>query len=118
MDALPHIHFVLSHDQSLRLSGLNLNNCLDALEARIAILKRKPRVKTTYPKPEESSVSGGSFKLVRNITQKQKYLTPAEKDEVLIKYDSGMTMVAIADLYGCHHTTIGSILRKKGVFVC
>lgn len=30
-------------------------------------------------------------------------------------YRKGMSMAAIARLYGCHYTTIGRILRKRNV---
>jgi len=60
---------------------------------------------------------GEDVKMVSRITKEQKLLTPAEKDELVIKYQSGMTMAAIADIYGCHYTTVGRILRRKGVEV-
>jgi DNA-directed RNA polymerase specialized sigma24 family protein len=40
-------------------------------------------------------------------------LTPVEQDEVVAKYESGMTMTAIADEYGCHYTTVGRLLRAR-----
>jgi DNA-directed RNA polymerase specialized sigma24 family protein len=46
-----------------------------------------------------------------NLTQ----LTPVEKGEIAVKYKSGMTMSAIAEIYGCHYTTVGRILRRKGI---
>jgi len=44
-------------------------------------------------------------------------LTPAEKDDVATKYEDGMTMTAVAKAYGCHYTTVGRILRKKGIAI-
>ena len=44
-----------------------------------------------------------------------KHLTEAVKDEAVIKYKSGIIMTASANTYGCHRTTVGDILRKKGV---
>ncbi|MDR2569381.1 MAG: hypothetical protein LBD23_03655 [Oscillospiraceae bacterium] len=43
--------------------------------------------------------------------------TDAEKDDVMVKCESGMSMAAIARGYGCHYTTIESILRKRGVTI-
>lgn len=53
--------------------------------------------------------------MISEIVQRQVILTPVEKDEVVKKYLSGMSMSAIADQYGCHYTTIGRILRKYEV---
>ena len=55
--------------------------------------------------------------MVNKITKEQKLLTSAEKDELVIKYKTGMTMAAIADIYDCHYTTVGRILRRKSVDV-
>ena len=51
------------------------------------------------------------------LTLRGKILTHTERDEVVAKYLSGMTMAAIADIYGYHYTTVGSILRKRGVVI-
>ena len=53
--------------------------------------------------------------MVRNITQKQKFLTSAEREELAIKYEGGMTMMALANLYGCHYTTVSRILAKNNI---
>ena len=117
MDALPHIHFVLSHDQSLRISGLNLNNSKVALAHRSAILDKIIGDKGTFVNVTELCSFSKDIKMVRKIVQKQKYLTPIEKDELGPKYESGQSMTAIADEYGCHYTTVGRILRERGAVI-
>ena len=66
---------------------------------------------------DKPSLFGDTVKMISSRTLKPTLLTPAEKDEVVSKYESGMTMTAIADIYGCHRTTVGDILRKKGVAI-
>jgi intein-encoded DNA endonuclease-like protein len=46
---------------------------------------------------------------------RSKLLTPDEKDEIASKYKNGATMITLAGIYRCHHTTVGRILRKKGI---
>jgi hypothetical protein len=53
--------------------------------------------------------------MVRQCRLRPKLLTPSEKEDVAVKYESGMTMTAIANEYRCHYTTVGYILRSKGV---
>jgi hypothetical protein len=53
--------------------------------------------------------------MVSKIVQMQKLLTPVEKDELVKKYEAGMTMTAVSDLYGCHYTTVGRILKARGI---
>ena len=65
----------------------------------------------------EQNLYGENVKMVRNIARKSKYLTPEEKDELVKKFENGATMTALAQLYGCHHTTIGRVLRKMGVTI-
>jgi hypothetical protein len=48
---------------------------------------------------------------------KPKLLTPAEKDELVGKYESGMNMTTVSAWYGCHYTTVGRILRQRGVAI-
>jgi len=48
-------------------------------------------------------------------TPNRKPLTLAEKEEVVEKYKSGMTMADIAKQHDCHYVTIGRILRRMGV---
>ena len=55
--------------------------------------------------------------MVRTITQKQKYFTDAEKDDVVVKYESSMSMAAIAKEYSCYHTTVKKVLKQKEVII-
>ena len=97
----------------VRISGLYLNPIQTALACRKALLENDLLVEPTAKPP----LFGEDVKMISNRTLKPTLLTPAEKDEVASKYESGMTMTAIADVYGCHRTTVGDILRKKGVVI-
>ena len=66
---------------------------------------------------DKPSLFGEDLKIISSRTLKPTLFTPAEKDEVVDKYESGMSMTAIADIHGCHRTTVGDILRKKGVAI-
>jgi DNA invertase Pin-like site-specific DNA recombinase len=101
----------------VRLSTLDLRNVKAALAKRSAILTKSQRDENAIVKTEKENLFGEDVKMVRKITQRPKLLTPAEKNEVVKKYESGMSMMAIAELYGCHYTTVGRILRQKGVVI-
>jgi hypothetical protein len=102
----------------VRISTLDLNNVKTALSHRAAILKDSLRDgEAPVNAGTDESPFGEGVKMVRKITQKQRPLTPAEKDEVVTKYKVGMTMVAIADDYGCNYTTVGRLLRRRGVAI-
>ncbi len=51
--------------------------------------------------------------MVREHKQHSRLLTPAEQTEAIAKYKNGMTMTAIANLYGCHYITISRLLRPR-----
>jgi DNA-directed RNA polymerase specialized sigma24 family protein len=105
-------------DSILRLSAPLLNNSLKTvLRYRTAILKNSINRKGGFVKSGEENPYGENVKMVRKIAQKQVYLTDAEKDGVVEKYETGFNMTEIARIYGCHYTTIGSILRKRGVAI-
>ena len=93
--------------------GHTLNNVKAAPAHRAGILDNNMR--------EEKADAGEIYhtrecvKTVHKITQKQILLTPVEKNEVVTKYESGMSMTALAKLYGCHRTTVGRILKDRGV---
>ena len=55
--------------------------------------------------------------MIRQHTLYPKLLTPSEKDKVVEKYESGLTMTAIATEFGCHYTTVGRILRQLGISI-
>ena len=88
-----------------------------ALIYRSRILKQSIRDGASVAQSEESSPYGKEVKMVRCHTLSPRLLTPNEKDEVATKYESGMTMTAIADFYSCHYTTVGRILRKRGIAI-
>ena len=66
-------------------------------------------------KTEQISLYGEDVKMVRQHKLNSVLLTPAEKDEAVVKYEYGMTMTAVADLYDCHYTTVGRLLRQRGI---
>ena len=115
------MHFVVSHVSSMRISTPDLNHVKTALTYRSVILKKiimgeADIVKTSKASKEECPY-GVDIRMVRKITKEQKLLTSAEKDELVAKYNTGMSMAAIAAIYGCHYTTVGRILRRKSVDV-
>ena len=101
----------------MRISAPYANNSLKlALKHRNAILKDILKDKGVVVKAKvDERPFGDDVRMIRQHKRQAKLLTPAEQDEVIAKYKSGMTMVAIADLYGCHYTTVGRLLRQRGV---
>ena len=99
----------------VRLSGLDSNKCKVALTHKRNILKNSIGDTQKPVNPSESHSFGEDIKMVRRNTRKQTYLTNKEKDAVVIKYQEGLTMMTLANEYGCHYTTIGRVLRNKGV---
>lgn len=106
------------HDFNLlRISAPYLNKSLEkALGYRAKILANNPNGSNDLATSDKNeSPFGEGVKMVRNHKLKCKLLTPAEQDEAVTKYESGMTMTAIADQYGCHYTTVGRLLRQREV---
>ena len=99
----------------MHLSTLNSNNVRTAVLQRSAISERCNTI--FLPECKEEFPFGEDVKMVRAITQRPVYLTPAERAEVAIKYKRGMSMVALSDKYGCHHSTVGRILKIRGVVI-
>jgi len=99
----------------VRVSTLNLNNLKTALVHRSAILVNILTDERVVVNSCEENPFGEDVKMVRKITQKQKYLTPDEKDEIALKYRNGMSMTAIAGEYGGHYTTVRRILRQNRI---
>lgn len=101
----------------VRISAPYLNNSLEkAVAYRAKILKKSLKNSAASSKSQkEDQPFGEDVKMVRQHRLKCRLLTPTEQDEVVTKYKSGMTMTAIADEYGCHYTTVGRLLRARGV---
>ena len=100
----------------MRITVPYLKNIQTALAHRAVILKG---ILKDGELPVKEKIDGQPFgedvKMVRRHKLKLKLLTPAEQNEAVAKYEAGMTMTAIADGYGCHYTTIGRLLRARGV---
>ena len=102
----------------MRISGRNLKNIQTALSHRSAILENSLKDGGVFVKiKKEEYPYGENVKMVRKHKMSLVLLKPTEKDEVVTKYESGMTMAAIADEYGCHYTTVGRLLRKNGIVI-
>lgn len=100
----------------MQISAPYLNNFLEkAVAYRTKILKNSLKNSSAGKSYKEEQPFGEDAKMVRQHKVKCRLLTPDEQDEVVAKYKSGMTMAAIADEYGCHYTTVGRLLRQKGI---
>jgi DNA-directed RNA polymerase specialized sigma24 family protein len=98
------------------LTGRNYSHIKTALSHRSAILGRSQEATGTCTKPAaEAHLYGEKVKMVREHKLSLKLLTPTEKDEAIAKYESGMSMAAVANIYGCHYTTVGRLLRARGI---
>ena len=67
--------------------------------------------------PSQNHPFGQDVKIVCHTTRRYTHLTDEEKDAIVRKYQGGMTMMALAAEYQCHHTTVGRLLRKRGAKV-
>ncbi len=63
----------------------------------------------------DAHLYGEDVKMVRRHKLHCRLLTPTEQDEAIAKYKTGMTMTDVANLYGCHYTTIGRLLKQRGI---
>ena len=93
-----------------------MNHLHAALKKRALVVKRILNGEANLVKVEESPYGEG-VKMVRQHTLDLVLLTPAEKDEVVAKYERGVSMTTIAKLYECHRTTVGRILSANGVVI-
>ena len=100
----------------MRQSGRDLNQIQTALAHRAAIFENASRYNSTDAKSEPHPY-GDDVKIVSRRNLRPTLLTPRRKDDVVTQYESGLTMTAIAMQYRCHYTTVGAILRKKGVAI-
>ena len=98
-----------------RQSGRYLNHVMTALAHRKALLELGFRVDGGSEVSDELYPFGEDVKMITRRTHNPTWLTPEEKDDVVAKYESGMNMKSIANLYNCHRTTVSNLLRKRGV---
>jgi len=68
-------------------------------------------------KPDRLNLYGEDVRMVDKLTKPNRILTPTEKDEIVTRYESGLSMENVAKECGCHHTTVGRILRARGVAI-
>ena len=102
----------------MRILAHDLNKVKTALAHRSAILERiksADGTETNKPKPAEENIWGEGVKIVKKCKPNRKPFTQAEKEDFVDKYQTGMSMGAIAREYGCNHVTVGRILRRMGV---
>ena len=92
-----------------------MNPIRSALKPRAKIIKKIMIGETDTVKIETPLPYGEEVKMVRQHKLNLRLLTLTEKDEVVEKYKTGMTQTAIADIYGCHPSTVGRLLKQRGV---
>ena len=92
-----------------------MNPIRTALKPRTKIIKKILSGEADTVKIETSQPYGEDVKMIRQHKLNLRLLTPAEKDEVVEKYNTGMTQATIADIYGCHPSTVGRLLKQRGV---
>jgi len=68
-------------------------------------------------KPDKLNLYGEDVRIVEKLTKPNRMLTSIEKDEIVTKYESGLSMANVAKECGCHHTTVGRILKDRGVAI-
>lgn len=105
----------------MRISTLDLNNVKTALACRDRVRKLSLREEAPIVKPSRiyyddvKNHFGENVKTVHNITRRPKLLTLEEKDELVARYENGTAVMELAKSYGCHRTTVGNILRARGI---
>ena len=55
--------------------------------------------------------------VVTELKQRQKFLSEKEIQEVIIRYQEGVSANKLAEVYGCHKRTIRNALRRNGITV-
>ncbi len=114
----------------VRITSPHLNKYVkSALASKAHILKNaaahpdpEGREATAIPSSADPAATnahpfGEDVKMIRQHKLHSRLLTPAEKDEAITKYQSGLNMTEVAKIYGCDRTTILRTLRKRGVAV-
>lgn len=82
---------------------------------RASILRQLKEGERPISKPTNEYPYGKNTKVVDQLRVRGGILSEAEQAEAENMYRKGMSMAAIARLYGCHYTTIGRILRRRNV---
>jgi hypothetical protein len=101
----------------VHISTLDLKKIKTAAKYRKSILKRAQSCGNAIDIRVSNGVFGKDVKMVHRLTIRPRILSETEKTELEVKYKDGMTMVALADIFGCHYTTVGRILRKRSVTI-
>lgn len=55
--------------------------------------------------------------VVTELKQHQKFLSEKEIQEMIIRYQEGVSANKLAEIYGCHKCTIRNALRRNGIIV-
>ena len=55
--------------------------------------------------------------MVTELKQRQKFLSEKETQEVIIRYQEGVSANKLAEIYGCHKCTIRNVLKRNGITV-
>ena len=88
------------------LSETDLNKYQTLLKLKRSI---KPAIIVSPPEPNSQ--------VVTSLKQHQKYLSVQEIQEVIIRYQEGVSANKLAEIYGCHKCTIRSVLKRNGITV-
>ncbi len=101
----------------VRITSPHLNKYVkSALASKARVLKNIIGSEPAYVNTSANDHPfGEDVKMIRQHKLHSRLLTPAEKDEAVAKYQSGLNMTEVAKIYGCDRTTILRTLRKQGV---
>ncbi len=95
------------------LSGINSKNYRAILAAKASPVNPNDNQVDAY---EEFS-DPRPYNIISEVKQQQKHLSETETQEVIAKYQSGISANKLAQEYHCHKTTIRSTLRKNGIAI-
>jgi len=102
----------------VRISSPYSNDSIStALLCHRKLLKKLASDDPIDTKPIRENLYGDDVKMISKRTLSNRLLSSTERDEVVEKYKSGINMTAIAKEYGCHYTTVGRILRRRGIAI-
>ncbi len=99
------------------LAGLSDDNSKNY----IAVVQYRRRLHTTaVEEPIDSSITDTSYDpdcTVKSLKQQQKHLSDREVQEIIRKYNSGISTNTLAKEYGCHRITGCNILKQNGIII-